>query len=95
MDYCICFIGVMRKAIVEFCKCFSESELLISLGYFPSTPVNPKLAIDVQLFDFLEAMLLECHVSVYDFVAALRCMSDVLYKYQVHIVYAIIIIFPY
>ena len=75
----------MRLAVVQFCKCYSEAESLILLGYFPATPhaMNPSLAFDVQLFDLLEALLLEYHVSVFDFVSALRCMSDILYNYQV------------
>ena len=71
--------------MVQFCKCCTEAEILVSLGYFPSTPVQPQIAIDVQLFDYLEGLLLGCHVSVYDFVAALSCMSDILYNYQVNL----------
>ena len=81
---CLISIGVNRVALVQFCKCFTESQSLISLGYFPATPKKTNLAIDIQLFDLLEALLLECHVSVFDFVLALHSMSDVLYNYQVH-----------
>lgn len=85
-------IGVNCVALVQFCKCFNESESLISLGYFPATPKKPNLAIDMQLFDLLEALLLECHVSVFDFVLALKSMTDVLYSYQVHEKHNIIIV---
>lgn len=45
------------------------------------------LAIDIQLFDLLEALLLECHVLVFHFDLTLHSMSNVLYNYQVHYYY--------
>lgn len=43
---------------------------------FPATPTQSQLAFTFQLLDWLEALLLECHVAVQDFVSAVGFLAD-------------------
>ena len=60
--------------MVFFCGCKSEVETLTELRLWPATPTKPTLAFTFQLLDMLEALLLECQVSVKDFVEALKLL---------------------
>ena len=71
----ILHVGTQRRVQFQFCGCFSEAEILIKLGYFAATPQRPQLAFQFQLLDLLEALLLECQVSVKDLTAALDYIS--------------------
>ena len=57
---------------VKFCSCFEELDTLIRLKLFPATPKKPSLVFTFKLFDWLEAVILECHIAVGDFVTALH-----------------------
>ena len=59
-----------------FCNCHSEAETLVKLGFFPATPVRPSTAFQFLLLDKLEAFMLECQVSLKDFLAALNCYTS-------------------
>lgn len=61
----------IRVYKVTFCSCHSETKTFFKLGLFPATPKHPKMAFTFQFLDLLEAMVLECQVSLQDFVGAI------------------------
>ena len=62
---------------VTFCACETETETLLRAHLFPATPKLPQVAFTFDLMDWLEALMLECQVSVQDFVAAIDSLTDV------------------
>lgn len=70
------FIGCYHSLIVTFCSCESEAETLLKAYLFPATPKNPQLAFSFSLLDWLEALMLEAHVSTKDFADAVGMLSD-------------------
>lgn len=48
----------------------------MKMKLFPGTPEKPTIAFSFHLLDYLESLLLECQVSVSDFVAAITFLSD-------------------
>ena len=69
------FPGSYLSAIVTFCSCETEVETLIRNHLFPATPKQPQLVFTFKLLDWLEVLLLECHVAVQDFVSAVNSLS--------------------
>ena len=59
-----------------FCTCETEIETLLRVHLFPATPKQPHLAFTFRLMDWLEALVLECHVAVQDFVSAIEFLTD-------------------
>ena len=57
---------------VQFCKCQADLLRLIEIGYWPATPTRPVLAFTRTFMDWMEALLLECQVSVQDFSCAVE-----------------------
>ncbi len=83
---CVCFIiyfftsitlitGSFHSTILTFCGCETEVQTLLRNNLFPATPKQPQLAFTFQLLDWLEAVMLECHVAVQDFVSAVNSFS--------------------
>lgn len=64
--------GTPYSVNVQFCKCMSDAIRLIELGYWPATPARPNLAFTQSFMDWMEALLLECQVSVQDFTSAVE-----------------------
>ena len=61
---------------VMFCSCETEVETLLRARLFPATPKLPQLVFTFEFMDWLEALMLECHVSTYDFVGAVGFLTD-------------------
>ena len=57
---------------MQFCKCVPDALRLIKLGYWPATPTRPVLAFTHSFMEWMEALLLECQVSVQDFSSAVE-----------------------
>lgn len=55
---------------ILFCSCMEDALTLIQLHYWPSSPTRPSTAFSFQLLDWVEALFLECQVSMQDFAAA-------------------------
>ena len=55
---------------ILFCSHVEDSLTLIQLHYWPSSPTRPSTAFSFQLLDWVEALFLECQVSMQDFAAA-------------------------
>ena len=70
------FLGSYHSILMTYCPCETEVETLLRLHLFPATPKHPQLAFTFKFLDWLEALLLECHVSVHDFVASVKFLSD-------------------
>ena len=51
---------------ILFCSCMEDALTLIQLHYWPSSST----AFSFQLLDWVEALFLECQVSMQDFAAA-------------------------
>jgi len=66
------YLGISRNLNIQFCKCRSDALTLIALGYWPGTPTRPFVAFSFSFMDWMEALLLECQVSVQDFSSALE-----------------------
>ena len=55
---------------ILFCSCVGDALTLIQLHYWPGSPTRPSTAFSFQLLDWIEALFLECQVSMQDFSAA-------------------------
>ncbi|CAB3988685.1 Hypothetical predicted protein [Paramuricea clavata] len=67
----ICDDGRRHKLAVMSCPCEAVSVSLARLRLWPATSKNPTFAFTFDLLDWMEALLLECQVSVNDFCKAL------------------------
>lgn len=54
------------------CNCEPIAVTLARAELWPATPTNPRCAFTFNLLDWIEALMLECQVSLKDFCAALR-----------------------
>ena len=72
VNCCYYHLGVPQNLNVQFCKCRSNALTLIELGYWPGTPSHPFIAFSFPFMDWMEALLLECQVSVQDFTNAVE-----------------------
>ena len=68
------YLGTPCRLNVQFCKCVPDALRLINLGYWPATPTRPILAFTCSFMEWLEALLLECQISVQDFSNAVEIM---------------------
>ena len=68
------YVGIPYHLNVQFCKCVPDALRLINLGYWPATPTRPVLAFTFSFMEWLEALLLECQISVQDFSNAVEMM---------------------
>ena len=62
-----CHAGIPKKLQFDFCSCEEDALQLMKFGYWPATPSRPTTAFSFSLMDWLEALMLECQVSVHDF----------------------------
>ena len=64
-SFTVGFTGCFYSVCVSFCGCKTEAEVLLQLHLFPATPKRPQLAFPYRVLDWLEALMLECQVSVH------------------------------
>lgn len=55
-----------------YCACEPMVVTLVRARLWPSSPCQPKLAFTFELFDWAEALLLECHVALKDLCKAFQ-----------------------
>ena len=48
----------LKKLVLRRCKCVSLPLRLLQLGLFPCTPCEPRLAIDLQMLEFVKGLFL-------------------------------------
>ena len=53
-----------------------DAVTLVHLHYWPATPTRPSTAFSFQLLDWIEAVLLECQVSLSDISAAIEFLHS-------------------
>ncbi len=58
------FQGRQHLKKIMFCKCQTEAEALISLGFWPGSAEKPVSAFDTRLLDMLSDLLFECQCSL-------------------------------
>ncbi|XP_065071580.1 uncharacterized protein LOC135696194 isoform X2 [Rhopilema esculentum] len=61
---------------VAFCKCQSEAETLVSMGFWPSTGDRPQTAFDFRLLQLLMTLLFECQSSLDKLCAAIKLLQN-------------------
>ena len=66
------FIGLRHQLEVTSCSCEAFPVSLARLRLWPTSSKHPKFALSFELLDWMEALLLECQVSVSDFCKALN-----------------------
>lgn len=54
------------------CRCEPVAVTLSRANLWPASPKNPQLAFTFELLNLVEALMLECHVSLKDFCSALK-----------------------
>ena len=64
--------GLQHDVGFMCCSCEGLSVTLARARLWPATPANPKLAFTFELLNLVEAMMLECQVSLKDFCEALK-----------------------
>ena len=57
--------------MLSICECKSLNSQLVSLGYWPSTPISPEVAIDMRLMELLTSFTFKAHDSVTAFCSAM------------------------
>ena len=73
------YTGVEHNIEFVYCSCEPVTVTLARAEMWPATPCNPGYAFSFALLDWVEALLLECQVSLRDVCSALkfRCPSKV------------------
>ena len=64
--------GIPHQVGIVSCKCEPFSVTLSRLRLWPTSSKQPSYALAFDLLDWMEAMLLECQVSLNDFCKALN-----------------------
>ena len=64
--------GVEHRLLFTCCECEPVAITLTRANLWPATPSNPRYAFSFALLDWVEALLLECHVALRDFCNALK-----------------------
>ena len=54
------------------CDCEATSITLVRAGLWPASPKNPQVAYTFELLNVMEALMLECQVSLKDFCEAVK-----------------------
>ena len=58
---------MQHKFQFVYCDCEPLAVTLSRAKLWPATPLNPRFAFSFALFDWAEALLLECQVALKDF----------------------------
>lgn len=56
------------------CSCEPIAVTLARAELWPATPTNPRFAYTFKLLNWIEALMLECQVSLKDFCQSLKCV---------------------
>lgn len=70
-------LGDVNDCMVEFCECEPEAIKLFKLGLWSSSSIKPTTAYSTDLLKTLQALMLECHVSVLGFSNAMRWRNGI------------------
>ena len=72
---------------ILFCDCEDDAVTLVKMHLWPSTVKRPVLAFHVKLIELLEALVIECHISLQKFCDMLNVInrSSLLPKWVINI----------
>jgi hypothetical protein len=59
----------------QICSC-SPAANLVSMGYFPSSPIRPSLAVDIKMLDFMSELFVRSPPNVTAWSSALEVSLD-------------------
>ena len=70
----LAYSGLEHNVLLHCCDCEHVTVTMVRARIWPASPQYPRLAFTM---DWVEALLLECHVAVKDFCGALlfKCSS--------------------
>ena len=71
-------VGVEHEVKFVYCDCEALSVTLAQAGLWPATPNNPQVAFTFELLNLMEALMLECQVSLKDFCEAMKFLCPFL-----------------
>jgi CxC1 like cysteine cluster associated with KDZ transposases len=58
------------SAVLNYCKCVPFLHTLVKCGFWPASALNVTTAVSMKLLNWLEALMLESHVSIQGFCRA-------------------------
>lgn len=64
--------GIEHKVCFACCSCEPIAITLARAELWPATPTNPRFAYTFSLLNWIEALMLECQVSLKDFCNSLK-----------------------
>lgn len=73
-------LGYHHDVEFEYCTCKSIPETLLCYGLWPASPMEPSLAFTTKLMKHTLALMMECHVSIYDLAKTLKFFENPLLK---------------
>jgi len=65
------FLGHQSKTLT-ICKCFDLPTALLEIGYFPCSPITPRIAIAMEVLEEFHLLNVICHVSNYQYAVYLQ-----------------------
>ena len=71
----VILIGRQHQKQILFCDCEDDTVTLLKMHLWPSTVKRPVLAFHLKLMELLEAMVIECHISLQKFCDMLNVMN--------------------
>ena len=69
-----------HNVLFECCDCEPVAVTMAHPRIWPFSPQHPRLACTFDLMDWVEALLLECHVALKDLCGALLFKCPILYE---------------
>ena len=80
-------IGRQHQCNIKYCHCMSKVETLIQCGLWPSSPVNPESAVDLNLMEMCKFVQLEAYASLEGFSSSIMEM----HRYNVFNVHKVMV----
>ena len=68
-------LGYLCDFVIQFCSCLPEFVQLLQFGLWGGTPSRPRIAFEIELFELIHAIQLECHASLKSICNALESKS--------------------
>ena len=68
--------GVFKKLVIDYCRCERKAAILVRLGFWPLSPVNPHVAIDMKLLEMYRLLCLEGHISLQAFCSSIQLLNE-------------------
>jgi len=76
--------------ILNFCQCLPFLHPLVKCGFLPASASNVTTAVSMQLLDWLEALMLESHISMLGFCKAVMWKNSLSENQVINLVFALL-----